>query len=133
MQHATFSSTTAPVQADCLHSNFASGESVKGQPTPVTRAGLVLQAIADGRTLTDAEIRQHAMDCAFLMERSYARFSEFGDESGREEAIAWDLRRKDALKSLSPEWRAAREAQILADIAAGGHLQARAELAKGSM
>ena len=74
------------------------------------------------RALTDREIRQHAMDCGYLMEDAYAKFLETGEPSHREAAVAWLARRNEALKGLQARgtgmcegsaWFASDEAQAM--------------------
>jgi hypothetical protein len=86
---------------------------------PLLRVGRFLQAVAAARALSDQEIRQHAADCAALMELAYARFEAHGNPADREEAVLWMSRRDEAHRSLSPAWKAARETQIREAIAAG--------------
>lgn len=81
------------------------------------RVGRFLQAMAAARELTDQEIRQHAADCAQLMEQAYSRFEATGNPADREEACLWMHRRDEAMRALSPAWKAAREAQIQQAIA----------------
>jgi hypothetical protein len=71
-----------------------------------------------GRAVSDDELQQHARDCTFLMESAYDRF-QAGDLHARDEAFMWMHRRDEALRCLSPAWKAAREAQIQQDIANG--------------
>jgi hypothetical protein len=85
----------------------------------MTRVGRVLQDLASAREVTDAEVRRHAMDCALLMEQAHQRFEAFHDPAARDEALLWMHRRDEALRSLSPSWKAAREAQIQQRIAEG--------------
>lgn len=70
------------------------------------RVGRVLQDLGAGRTVADADLRQHALDCAFLMEQAHA----MNTHIGREEAVLWMHRQAEAMRSLSPQWKAAREA-----------------------
>lgn len=85
----------------------------------LNRVGRVLQDLSAARQVSDAEIRQHAADCTALMEAAYDRFLAHQDPADREEACLWMHRRDEALRSLSPAWKAAREAQIQQDIAQG--------------
>jgi outer membrane lipopolysaccharide assembly protein LptE/RlpB len=64
------------------------------------RVGRILQNLNAGRTVEEAEVRQHAEDCAVLMERAYARFEATGIASDREEAVLWMHTRDQALRSL---------------------------------
>jgi hypothetical protein len=84
----------------------------------LNRVGRVLGDMAAAREVSDAEIRQHAQDCARLMEQAYVRFEETADPADRERAYLWEHRRFEAHQALSPAWKAAREAQIQQDIAA---------------
>jgi hypothetical protein len=86
---------------------------------PLLRVGRFLQAVAAARSLTDQEVRQHAADCSRLMEAAYARFEAHGDPADREEAVLWMSRRDEAMRSLSPAFKAAREAEIQRAIARG--------------
>lgn len=107
-------------------------------PALWNRVGRVLQDLAASRALSDAEIRQHAQDCTQLMEAAYQRFEQHHNPADRDEACLWMHRRDEANRSLSPAWKAAREAQIQRDIAQGQDYFAaagerdRAALAKGS-
>lgn len=85
----------------------------------MVRVGRVLRDMAAARSISDAEIRQHAADCTFLMESAYDRFQDCGDITEREAAYLWMHRRDEALRSLSPEFKAAREREIQQAIAAG--------------
>ena len=85
----------------------------------MVRVGRVLQDMAAARAISDDEIRQHAADCTFLMESAYDRFQASGDVSEREAAYLWMHRRDEALRSLSPEFKAAREREIQRAIGAG--------------
>lgn len=87
--------------------------------TALLRVGRFLQALSAARQITDAEIRQHAADCSLLMEQAYDRFQACGNPADREEAVLWMHRRDEAHRSLSPAWKAAREAQIQQQIAEG--------------
>lgn len=78
----------------------------------LNRVGRVISDIAAERTVTDDEIRQHALDCAWLMERAHDRFTQHGNPADRDEAVLWMHRQHEALRSLSPAWKAAREAEI---------------------
>jgi hypothetical protein len=78
----------------------------------MVRIGRVLQDLANARIVTDAEIRQHAADCTSLMEQAYSRFQEHGNPADRDEAVLWMHRANEAIRCLSPAWKAAREAQI---------------------
>lgn len=99
-------------QHEAHHTGAASCE-------PLLRVGRFLQAVAAAREISDAEIRQHAMDCAHLMEAAYERFQASGDPADREEAVLWMHRRDEAMRSMSPAWKAAREAQIQQAIGQG--------------
>lgn len=85
----------------------------------IARVSRVLQDMAAARPVSDQDLRQHAADCSALMEQAYARFEEHGIPADREEAVLWMFRRDEAHRSLSPAWRAAREAQIQQAIAQG--------------
>jgi hypothetical protein len=87
--------------------------------TVLNRVGRVLQDLAAARAVSDSEIRQHALDCGLLMEQAYDRFQAHGEPAAREEALLWMCRRDEALRSLSPSWKAAREALIQFAIAEG--------------
>jgi hypothetical protein len=98
------------------------------------RVGAVLQQWALGRTVADHEILQHASDCRWLMERAYDRFISSGRKEDREEAIQWMRRGQEAMRSLSPAWKAAREAQVMVDIDSGvGYFAAQAEMDRARM
>ena len=86
---------------------------------PMLRVGAVLQQLAEARTVSDQELLQHASDCRWLMERAYDRFISSGRKEDREEAVQWMHRGQDAMRSLSPAWKAAREAEILRTIDEG--------------
>lgn len=110
---AASAGTNSPMtQHEAHHAGAASCE-------PLLRVGRFLQAVAAARTVSDAEIRQHAMDSAHLMEAAYERFQASGDPADREEAVLWMHRRDEAMRSLSPAWKAAREAQIQQAIGQG--------------
>lgn len=104
--------------------------------TPLmVRVGLALQNLRVG-SMSDAEIRQHAIDCTDLMEQAHDRFMAHGQPADREEAVRWMHRRDAANAALSPEWKAAREAQIQQRIAQGCYFveqgdAARVRLEKG--
>lgn len=85
----------------------------------IARVGRILQDMAASRPVSDTELRQHAADCTTLMEQAHARFEEHRIASDREEALLWMFRRDEANRSLSPAWKAAREAQVQREIAAG--------------
>lgn len=76
------------------------------------RVGRFLQDVLYDRQVADDELRQHAMDCTLLMERAHFRFEQFGDPADRDEAVMWMHYRDRANRSLSPEWKAKREADI---------------------
>jgi len=76
------------------------------------RVGRVLAEIEARRVLTDREIRQHSMDCARLADAAMTRWNTFGNDSDRAEAALWARRMTEAHQALSPEWKAAREAEI---------------------
>jgi len=78
----------------------------------MNRVGRVLRDFAAERAPTDDEVRQHIRDCTFLMESAYGRFQAWGTVADREEAYLWMCRRDEALRSLSPAWKAARETEI---------------------
>jgi hypothetical protein len=99
-------------------SNVASAGEAVPNPLALSRVGEVLQAIAAARTISDGELRQHAMDCTHLMEVAYERYQAHRIAADREEAALWMHRRDEALRSLSPAWKAAREAEIQRAIAA---------------
>lgn len=85
----------------------------------MVRVSRVLQDLSSARSLSDEEIRQHSADCSLLMEQAYARFQQFHNPADRDDAVLWMHRRDEANRSLSPAWKAAREAQIQQDIANG--------------
>lgn len=84
------------------------------------RVGIVLQNLSAAREVSDAEILQHCQDCIRLMEAAYQRFEEYGIPADRDEAVLWSDRRAAAMRALSPDWRAAREAQVLKAAEDGG-------------
>lgn len=86
---------------------------------PFLRVGRVLQDLAAARVVSDAELRQHAADCRLLMEAAYGRFQETSNPADREEACLWMERARLAHQALSPEWKAAREAEIQRGITEG--------------
>ena len=49
------------------------------------------------------EHEQHIKDCAWLMERAYARYEETGCFAARGEADRWRILRDEAVKARSPE------------------------------
>jgi hypothetical protein len=65
------------------------------------RVGEVLQAFAAARAVSDAELRQHAMDCTHLMEVAYGRYQAHQIAADREEAVLWMHRRDEALRIFS--------------------------------
>lgn len=87
----------------------------------MVRVGRVLQDLSAARAVSDDDIRQHARDCTLLMESAYERFQagDCTDITAREEAYLWMHRRDEANRCLSPQWKAAREAQIQQAISAG--------------
>jgi len=78
----------------------------------MNRVGRVLRDFAAARALTDDEVLQHVRDCTLLMESAYDRFQAWGTVADREEAYLWMCRRDEAVRSLSPEFKAARDAAI---------------------
>lgn len=116
-------------------SNIASAGEAVPNPLALSRVGLVLQEIAAARVVSDAELRQHALDCTHLMEVAYERYQAHQIAADREEAALWMHRRDEALRSLSAEWKAAREAEIQRAIAADHFVEcgdaARARLSGG--
>lgn len=92
-----------------------------GQPptTPRNRTQRVEADLHCGRTVTDTALLQHAKDCAFFMELEWERFRITHDPADKERARRWMNRMLHARQMLSPEWKAQREAQILADCGAG--------------
>lgn len=90
-----------------------------GEAALLNRVGRVLADLSAAREVSDAEIRQHAADCTHLMELAYARFEQFHLPADRDDAVLWMHRRDEAHRSMSPAWKAAREAQIQQDIARG--------------
>lgn len=85
----------------------------------LNRVGRVISDMAAARAVGDFELRQHALDCAHLMEEAYGRFQATGNVHDREDALLWMSRRDEALRSLSPAWKAAREAEIQQAIGQG--------------
>lgn len=120
--------TNSPrTQHEAHHAGAASCE-------PLLRVGRYLQAVAAAREVSDAEIRQHAMDSAHLMEAAYERFQASGDPADREEAVLWMHHRDEAMRSLSPAWKAAREAQIQQAInESAGHFIEMGDAARARM
>jgi hypothetical protein len=70
-------------------------------PLALFRVGEVLQAFAAARAVSDAELRQHAMDCTHLMEVAYGRYQAHQIAADREEAVLWMHRRDEALRIFS--------------------------------
>lgn len=100
-------------------------------PKLLVRVGRVLQDMNAGRAVTDAEILQHAADCTRLMEAAYERFQANQNPADREEALLWMRRRDEARRSLSPAFKAAREAQIRQEIEQGvGYFSDQADRAR---
>lgn len=94
-------------------------QSYMAEATLQNRVGRVVQDLCAGREVADNELLQHARDCTFLMECAHDRFLAYGNPADREEAFLWMHRRDEALRSLSPAWKAAREALIQQAIAQG--------------
>lgn len=82
-------------------SNFAAPCRAVPNPSALSRVGEVLQGISAAREITDAELRQHAMDCTHLMEVAYQRFQEHQNPADRDEAVLWMHRRDEALRDFS--------------------------------
>jgi hypothetical protein len=107
--------------------NAAQGKGTKVPTYPARRAldGVVsraehVQRLMDaGFPLTDEALIQQRNDCRELMEAAHSRHCKTGCESTRDEADLWLARFYKAIRALSPQWKAAREAQIQADIGAG--------------
>lgn len=85
--------------------------------TQRNRADRVQREIEAGRQHSDAELETHRDDCRFFMEQAAARW-QIGQET-RATVDLWMRRFMGACELLSPQWKAARETQILA-AAAGG-------------
>jgi hypothetical protein len=101
-------------------------------------AGKHLHDAFMARTVSDAEVLDHVEHCAHLTELAYERFQATQDPAFRDEALEWATRRNEAMAALSPQYRAAREAEILRAIDEGvdyfshqGEL-ARQQLTRGS-
>ncbi len=62
--------------------------------------------------MTDTELTQHIKDCGKHMLACYERFQTFGDPADRQAAVDWLEAQKRAQEALSPEAKAAREAEI---------------------
>lgn len=58
-----------------------------------------------------AELERHIEDCAWLMERAYARFEASGCFGDRGEADRWRVLRDAAVKARSPAQVARMEAE----------------------
>lgn len=99
-------------------STLQPGEGAVPQASSLNRVGAFLHAWCE-RPVSDAELHQHATDCTHLMEVAYARFQAYGDPADREQACLWMHGRDEALRALSPQWKAQREAQIQQSIAEG--------------
>lgn len=124
---ASAGTNSSSVDVQAHHAGAASCE-------PLLRVGRFLQAVAAARTtVSDTEIRQHAMDCAHLMEAAYERFQASGDPADREEAVLWMHRRDEAMRSMSPAWKAAREAQIQQVIGQGCFFVEQGDAARARM
>jgi hypothetical protein len=117
-----------------MHASVPSCDSVKAEsPTsiavpdhvgacscePLLRVGRVLQTMAAARSVSDQELLQHIADCTLLMQQAYERYEASANPAERQEAILWMRRRDEAQRSMSPEWKAAREARIQQDITEG--------------
>lgn len=79
----------------------------------------ILRDLQAGRQVPDQDLLQHAQDCTDLMNVSYGMFEAGQGEQYRDEAARWKNCAQHARNCLSPEWKAAREAQIQHGIAAG--------------
>jgi hypothetical protein len=85
----------------CPTSNVAAVAEAVPNPLALFRVGEVLQAFAAARAVSDAELRQHAMDCTHLMEVAYGRYQAHQIAADREEAVLWMHRRDEALRIFS--------------------------------
>lgn len=83
------------------------------------------------RTVSDAEILDHIEHCRSLMEARYARFERLRDPQDRADAVEWARRRDEAMAALSPECKAAREADVQRAIDGGvGYFAAQGDAAR---
>lgn len=103
--------------------NLAQAAVAPGEIALIERVGRVLQNFAAARVVGDDEILQHARDCTSLMDTAYGRYIAHGTVHDREDALLWMHRRDEALRSLSPGWKAAREAEIQRAIGADHFLE----------
>lgn len=91
-------------------------------------------AIAAGRTVSDAEILDHVAHCTHLQELAMERFVATGDPVHREAASEWTRCIAAAWQCLSPQWKAAREAEIMRSMDEGvGFFVAQGEQDRAAM
>lgn len=69
-------------------------------PSALSRVGEFLQALSAGRVVSDAEVRQHAVDCTHLHEVAYERYQASQLPQDREESCLWLHARDEALRTL---------------------------------
>jgi hypothetical protein len=77
----------------------------------LSRTARITRDLHCGRTVPDADLLQHREDCRFLMEVAHDRFLITGEPQDLADARMWMHRMHEAIQRLSPEWKAAREAQ----------------------
>jgi hypothetical protein len=82
------------------------------------RVARTQRKIDAGQPVTDDELLQHREDARLLMEMSHDRWLVSHEPSDLALCRRWMERRDEAVRLLSPAWKATREEQIQQDIAA---------------
>lgn len=111
-----FPSQQDALQTPCLSSPAMPGER-QTAPTLRSRVQRVLRDIEAARAVSDDELHTHIEDCRQLLEAAHDRFMASGqdatDSSDYAEAVGWMRLRDEALHMLSPEFKRARDLEVL--------------------